>query len=256
MAGFTALIRVLGLLQGGAVTSVFMRRACCAWILAVITMTVGNVLAVVQDNLRRILAYSSVAHAGYMLIGLAAAPDLKGAALEAMVFYLVAYGAMTVGAFALLSYLTTPTREVETVDDMAGLGRTHPGIALLMTVFLFSMIGMPLTAGFAGKFQLFFSAIAVNRTPDQQPLFVVLGVVAAINGAIGAYYYLRIVATMFLRDALKPLQPRLQIPALTAAVRAPLAIIGFGSRSRSPRPFARARRSPAPTAVDAHRLAK
>jgi NADH-quinone oxidoreductase subunit N len=230
VAGFTALIRVLGLLQGDAVSGVFAetRVVLLLWILAVITMTVGNVLAVVQDNLRRILAYSSVAHAGYMLIGLAAAPELKGPALEAMLFYLVAYGAMTVGAFALLSYLTTPTREVETVDDVAGLGRSHPGIALLMTVFLFSMIGMPLTAGFAGKFQLFFSAIAVERTSEQQPLFLILGVVAAVNGAIGAYYYLRIVAAMFLRDPLKPLQPKFRFPALAAATICAVLSVGFG----------------------------
>ena len=106
-----------------------------------------------------------------------------------------------------------------------------------MTVFLFSMIGMPMTAGFAGKFLLFFSAIAVERTPEQQPLFVILGVVAAINGAIGAYYYLRIVAAMFLRDALKPLQPKFQIPALAAAVICVAITLGFGI---IPRPLATA----------------
>ena len=252
VAGFAALIRVLGLLQGGAVSGVFTETqvVLLLWILAVITMTVGNVLAVVQNNLRRILAYSSVAHAGYMLIGLAAAPELKGPALEALLFYLIAYGAMTIGAFALLSYLTTPTREVEMVDDLAGLGRTHPGLALMMTVVLFSMIGMPLTAGFAGKFQLFFSAIAVERLPGQQPLFVILGVVAAINGAIGAYYYLRIVAAMFLRDALKPLQPKFQVPALAAAAICAVLTIGFGVY---PKPLTEAVRHafapPAPVSV-------
>jgi NADH-quinone oxidoreductase subunit N len=97
-----------------------------------------------------------------------------------------------------------------------------------MGVFLLSMIGIPLTAGFAGKFQLFFSAIAVERTPDQQPLFVILGVIAAINGAIGAYYYLRILAAMFLRDALRPLQPKVQVPALAAAVICAAVTIVFG----------------------------
>jgi NADH-quinone oxidoreductase subunit N len=253
VAGFAALIRVLGLLQGDAAHAFLAdaRVPLLLWILAIITMTVGNVLAVVQNNLRRILAYSSVAHAGYMLIGLAAAPELKGATrgLEAVLFYLIAYGAMTVGAFAVLSYLTTRQRDVETVDDVAGLGRTHPGIALLMTLFLFSMIGMPLTAGFAGKLLLFFNAIAVERSPDQQPLYVILGVVAAINGAIGAYYYLRIVAAMFLRDALKPLQPRFQVPALAAVLLCAIVTLAFGIYQKPLASAAREAVAPPPVAA-------
>src|SRR5436305_349719 len=119
------------------------------WLLAAITMTAGNILALLQDNLKRILAYSSVAHGGYMLIGLAAAPHLRATGAremhgtEATFFYLIAYGAMTIGAFAVLAYLRTPQREVETVDDLAGVGRTQPLIALAMSVFLFSLIGLP-----------------------------------------------------------------------------------------------------------------
>jgi NADH-quinone oxidoreductase subunit N len=183
------------------------------WILAAITMTLGNVVALWQDNLQRILAYSSVAHAGYMLIGLTAAPYLAPNApggVGAVLFYLVAYGAMTLGAFGAIALLNTSGRRVETVDDLAGLGRSHPGVALLMAVFLFSLIGLPLTAGFAGKLQLFWGALDVwQRTGDDGRLYLVLAVVGALNAAIGAYYYLRIISVMYLRGSVQPLpQPR------------------------------------------------
>jgi NADH-quinone oxidoreductase subunit N len=172
-----------------------------------------------QNDLKRLLAYSSVAHAGYMLVGLAAAPLLGGAApvagVEAVVFYLVAYGAMTIGAFAVISYLSTPQRPVETVDDLDGLSVTHPGMALLLVLFLFSLIGMPLTAGFWGKLQLIFGAMDVP--PDLAALggsqslvwFIVLAVITALNAAVGGWYYLRIAAVMYLRTPLQPLpRPR------------------------------------------------
>src|SRR5262249_40626778 len=136
------------------------------WFLAAVTMFLGNFLGLLQDNLKRLLAYSSIAHAGYMLIALAVAPYLRSQtsptgseppdALEALLYYLVAYGVMTIGAFGVLSYLSTHERPVDTIDDLAGLGGTHPGAALAMVVFLFSLIGIPLTAGFNGKFLIFF----------------------------------------------------------------------------------------------------
>src|SRR5262249_12169500 len=117
------------------------------WFLAAITMTLGNVLALLQDNLKRLLAYSSVAHAGYMLIALAAAPYLRSASdggqagaapggVESLLFYLVAYGAMTIGAFGVIAYLSSKERPVESVDDLSGLSSSHPGVALLMVLFL------------------------------------------------------------------------------------------------------------------------
>jgi NADH-quinone oxidoreductase subunit N len=188
-----------------------------------------------QDNLKRILAYSSVAHGGYMLMGLAAAPHLRGTGArglhgtEAVFFYLIAYGAMTVGAFAVLHYLRTPQREVETVDDLAGVGRTHPLAALAMGVFLFSLIGLPLTAGFSGKFLLFLSAIeAEGQRPERTGLFIALAVIGAINAAIGAYYYLRIIAAMYLRDAIKPLRPAFQVPAPLAIAACVVLTIALG----------------------------
>jgi NADH-quinone oxidoreductase subunit N len=237
LAGFVALVRLLGFapaaellgdprhpvvpgfVLGPQVSMLF-------WILAVVTMTLGNMLALLQDNLKRLLAYSSVAHAGYMLIGLAVAPYLWSSAgspvpggVEAVLFYLGAYGAMTIGAFAVIGYLNTPEQPVETVDDLAGLSRSRPLLALLMSVFLFSLIGMPLTAGFAGKLWLFLGALAVQPEPPDHPwLFLVLALIGAINAAIGAWYYLRICAVMYLRNPLKQIAEHRAWPALTAIV--------------------------------------
>jgi NADH-quinone oxidoreductase subunit N len=118
---------------------------------------------------------------------------------------------MTVGAFAILSYLSTPERPVETIDDLAGLSRSHPGVALLMALFLFSLIGIPLTAGFWGKFLLFNSALLVPFSTDDaaslelRRWFIGLAFIAAVNAAIGGWYYLRIAAAMYLREP--PLSP-------------------------------------------------
>jgi NADH-quinone oxidoreductase subunit N len=177
-----------------------------------------------QDNIKRLLAYSSVAHAGYMLVALAVAPYLRGNnanaqpdAIEALLFYLVGYGVMTVGAFAVLAYLDSPEKPVETVDDLAGLSRSHPRVALAMTVFLFSLIGIPLTAGFTGKFLVFFGALAVP-SPEHVTQARVLAILAAINAAIGGWYYLRIVAVMYLRNPLQPLTGRRTVPGLITVV--------------------------------------
>src|SRR5262249_47050899 len=150
-------------------------------------------LALLQDNIKRLLAYSSVAHSGYMLIGLTVASQLSdpgAGGLDALLFYVVAYSAMTIGAFGVVILLSTRDRAVETVDDLAGLGVSRPGVALLMTVFLLSLIGFPLTAGFAGKFLLFYGALSVPSV-DHPWLFPGLAVVGVINAAIGGWYYLR-----------------------------------------------------------------
>jgi NADH-quinone oxidoreductase subunit N len=253
VAGFAALVRVLGFLpytfegrsltEGGAAGLMLGEQVpVLLWILSAVTMTLGNVLALLQDNLKRLLAYSSVAHAGYMLIGLSVAPRLAYdpsspvGGVEAMLFYLVAYGGMTVGAFAVLSYLSTPERPVETVDDLAGLGRSHPGVALLMAVFLFSLIGMPLTAGFAGKFLLFNSALlvpfnldgAASPSLEQHKLFIILALIAAINAAIGGWYYLRVTAAMYLRDPLNPIAKGRIRPVLVAAWACGLVTLAVG----------------------------
>lgn len=218
-AGFIALLRVLGFVTAGGdveqTTAYGAQMPILLWIVAAVTMTLGNVLALLQDNLKRLLAYSSVAHAGYMLIGLAVANRVPSVSdgVMAMLFYLIAYGGMTIGAFAVLAYLSTPERPVETENDLAGLGTSHPEVALLMTVFLLSLIGMPATAGFAGKALLFWSALEAGSSSS---LFVWLAVVGAINAAIGAWYYLRILAKMYLQTAVQPLARPQALPILAA----------------------------------------
>jgi NADH-quinone oxidoreductase subunit N len=224
VVGFVALLRVLGFVLPATVappdaigTGLSDQVPILFWFMALITMTWGNLLALLQDNLKRLLAYSSVAHAGYMLIALAAAPyQDSGDGVEALLYYLVAYGVMTVGAFAVLAYLTTPERPVDTTDDLAGLSRSHPGLALMMAIFLFSLIGIPLTAGFTGKLLIFFGAMAVRA--EHAYLYWVLALVGVINAAIGAWYYLRLVAVMYLRQPLEPLAPRRNVPGLVTVL--------------------------------------
>lgn len=224
VAGFVALIRILGMVPyqipldgaviegGGPIASKMVSTL--LWILAAVTMTLGNVLALLQTNIKRLLAYSSVAHAGYMLIGLSIAPYLQGNqsnGIEAVLFYLVSYGAMTIGAFAVIAYLSSRSRSVETIDDLSGLSSSHPGIALLMALFLFSLIGMPATAGFMGKFLLFFDAFTVPNTgqlAERAQLFRGLALIGAINAAIGAWYYLKMITAMYLRKPLPEALPK------------------------------------------------
>ena len=198
--------------------------------LAILTMFLGNILALLQDNLKRLLAYSSVAHAGYMMVALASAPFLSGGSdgsngVAALLYYLVAYGGMTIGAFAVIGYLSTVERPVENVDDLAGLCKTHPVIALLMAVFLFSLIGMPLTAGFTGKFLIFFGALTVPG--EQSATFTVLAFLGMINAAIGGWYYLRVIAVMYLRSPLKPFVVPVNRPALVALGLCVLLTVGL-----------------------------
>jgi NADH-quinone oxidoreductase subunit N len=248
-AGFIALLRLLGFVTPESLlraTVSIAQLPTLLLILSVATMTLGNILALLQDNLRRLLAYSSVAHAGYMLIGLAAASarglgdrDKLGlAGIDAVLFYLVAYGAMTVGAFAVISYLNTPQlgdrgQPVENVDDLAGLSRSQPGLALILTVFLFSLIGIPLTAGFVGKLLVFQGALAVpsgsdNAAVDQAQRFRVLALIGAINAATGGWYYLRIIVMMYLRDSVRRVQPARSWPGLAAIAACALVTVVFG----------------------------
>jgi NADH-quinone oxidoreductase subunit N len=269
VAGFIVLARVLGLVGGDPLRIPFdanTQLPLLLWILAILTMTLGNILALLQDDIRRMLAYSSVAHAGYMLMGVVVAcslPDAKGlpktvprsgevvglappaiGGIDALLVYLVAYGMMTLGAFAVILYLSTPERPVEAIDDLGGLGQTHPVSAGAMAVFLFSLIGLPLTVGFAGKLLLFAGAFtAPNNTPAMGNLYRVMAVVAAVNAAVGAYYYLRVVGVMYLRTPLRPITGSRAIPTLAASVVLAGATLVFGVYSD---PIAKAARKAAP----------
>ena len=228
LVGFVALARVLGLAVRPADGLPFDAASTLVpltlWVLALVTMTVGNVLALLQDDLKRMLAYSGIAHSGYMLIGIvvacavrpSAGPEMSG--LAAALFYLVAYGLMTIGSFALVVYLDRPERPVRRVDDLAGLGEANPVSAVLMAVFLFSLIGLPLTAGFAGKFLLFVGAFDAPVVPPMGNLYRILVVVAAVNAAVAAVYYLRLVGAMYLRSPLARPGPSRGVLPLFAAI--------------------------------------
>ncbi len=152
------------------------------WIIAVLTMTLGNVGALLQTSIKRILAYSSIAHSGYMLIGILAGPGLG---MSAVLFYMLAYGLMNTAAFAVLAGLERSGREIETLDDLAGLRQRHPLMAGVMVVSALSLIGFPPLLGFWGKLYLFIAGIEAGH--------ILLVVIAGLNSAISAWYYLGLV---------------------------------------------------------------
>jgi NADH-quinone oxidoreductase subunit N len=202
-AGFLAMLRLL------TFSMPFLDRevSFLVWILAAITMTWGNVLGLLQNNLRRLLAYSSIAHAGYMLIGLGVGSaggtqHLMASGAESVVFYLPVYAAMTIGAFAVIVYLSSPIRPVETVDDLSGLARTNPLVAMTLAVFLLSLTGIPITAGFWGKLAVFSSAIG-----SADVRYIWLAVIGVVNAAISSYYYLRIIGVMCFQESYNPFAP-------------------------------------------------
>ena len=162
-------------------------------LVAFASMTLGNLAAIRQDNVKRMLAYSSIAHAGYLLVGIAAVGFGVAAAKPAIVFYLAAYAATTLGAFAVASWVGRKGDECQHVDDWAGLARKRPALALAMTLFLLSLAGFPPTGGFFAKFFLFRSAV-------ERPELIWLVVAAVLNSVVSVYYYLRIVVAMYFRE--------------------------------------------------------
>ena len=235
-AGFVALARLFGLVSSHSAGLPFgidiSLLPLSLWVIALITMTFGNLLGLLQDNLKRLLAYSGIAHSGYMLIGVlvasAAPADAARGGMDATFFYLAAYGLMTAGTFAVISHLERPDRPVETVDDLAGLGRTNPLAAACLAVFLFSLIGLPLTAGFVGKFNLFVAAFEVPTSTRMQGMYQILAVAAVVNAAISAVYYLRLLGVLFLRGPLQPTAGGRGSPQLLVAVGCALATLVVG----------------------------
>ena len=158
-------------------------------VLAMLTMTVGNVIAIAQTSIKRMLAYSSIAHAGYILIGLAAA---NNDGVSSAMLYLLVYCVMNIGAFGAVILAKTEDGESLMISDYAGLGLRKPLLAMFMTIMLLSLAGFPPTAGFVGKFYIFKSAVQAGH--------IWLVVVGAVNTAISAFYYLRVVVTMYMRE--------------------------------------------------------
>jgi len=177
------------------------------WVTAALSMILGNVGALVQQNVKRLLAYSSIAHAGYLLMAFAALPN-NG--IPAVMFYTAAYAAMNVGAFAVVSHLAGAGERFVTLDDYAGLGRRSPLLAATLTIFLLSLIGIPTTGGFFAKFYVFSAALQAN--------LVGLTIIGVLNSAVGAYYYLRIIVMMYMREAREEVPATPVPPALGAAL--------------------------------------
>ena len=214
-AGMVALVRIAVVAMPGAADPDYAWRV--VLILSMLTMTFGNVVALWQENLRRLLAYSSIAHAGYMLVGLAvglvpAGHRVEWSGVGALLFYLCVYAVATIGTFAALEFLGRRDRQIEAVEELAGLGRTRPFLAVAIAVFMFSLAGIPPLAGFWGKLSLFGSALSVDAgnwsAGSLWPWFVALAIVGMLNAAVAAAYYLRIVAVMYFRTPLAVLRPR------------------------------------------------
>jgi NADH-quinone oxidoreductase subunit N len=220
-AAFAALIRVLVVALRGAQPD----WTALLWIVAALTMTVGNVAALAQSNLKRLLAYSSIAHAGYMLVGLVAGGT---AGTGAVLFYLLTYTFTTVGAFGAITLCERARAEAVEVGDYAGLARRHPVVAAVLGLFLLSLVGIPPLAGFVGKFYLFSAAVRAG--------YVWLTIIAVLNSAIAAYYYLRVVVYMYMREPEGA--ATVWAPSFAGGLALAVALVGVVLLGVIPAPFA------------------
>src|SRR5712671_6008637 len=184
------------------------------WVLAVLTMFVGNLGALVQTNVKRLLAYSSIAHAGYILVAFAAVTYLAGdadsgaaPAYAAVLFYLVTYALVKLGAFTMVSQLGGAGEKHLGLEDYAGLGQRQPVAAAVLSLFLLSLLGLPVTAGFFGKFYIFKAAVSSH--------LIWLAVLMAVNSIIGAYYYIRLIVVMYMREPSAESTPAIAVFPLT-----------------------------------------
>ncbi len=169
------------------------------WGCALLTMVVGNFAALLQTNVKRLLGYSSIAHAGYIMVALTASSEIG---IAAAMFYLASYALMNIGAFAVVSHVASRNERYVQIEDMAGLGRREPVTAALLAIFVFSLIGVPLTGGFFAKFYVFKAALDSH--------LVWLTVLGLVNSAIAAYYYLKILVAVYMQE---PSAATEQLPA-------------------------------------------
>jgi NADH-quinone oxidoreductase subunit N len=200
VAAFGALVRIVAVAFQPAADAVFT----ILWVLAVLSMTVGNLMAIIQRNAKRMLAYSSIAHAGYLLVGV-----LVGGTMghSAVLFYLLIYTFMTIGAFAVIALLARDGEEHDRIEDLAGLIQTRPFPAIVMAICMFSLAGIPFTAGFMGKFQLFLAAIE-RGIASADTWLLAIAVIGVLNSAISLTYYLRIPLVMFMQQPPKDSETR------------------------------------------------
>jgi NADH-quinone oxidoreductase subunit N len=192
VAAFGALVRVLATALPASSELLYP----VLWVLAAGTMTVGNIMAIVQSNAKRMLAYSSIAHAGYVLVGVAVGTQ---AGYSAVLFYLLVYTFMTIAAFTVVAILARAGQERDRIADLDGLGTTRPLLAAVMAIAMFSLAGIPGTAGFMGKFYLF-RAVIERGIAIADTSLVVLAILGVLNSALSLVYYLRIPVTMYMRE--------------------------------------------------------
>ena len=190
-------------------------------VLAVLTMILGNLAALRQDNIKRMLAYSSIGHAGYILVGIAAMGLGAASAKPAVLFYLLSYTFTTLGSFGVLAWIGNRQDERLFVEDWAGLGSSRPGVALAMTIFLLSLGGVPPTSGFFAKFYLF-------RAAMEKPQLSLLVVVGVLSSVVSVFYYLRVVVAMYFREPLRPLTPTDAASTRAALLITAVAVLALG----------------------------
>ena len=199
------------------------------WVLAVVTMTAGNLIALVQRNIKRMLAYSSIAHAGYILVGVAALGTDNTNAASSIMFYVLVYAFMTLGAFAFVSAIEKKgfTRGLEE-GDYSGLGLQRPFLGFCMAVFMFSLAGIPPTAGFFAKYYVF--SAAVDRG------MVGLAIIGVLNSALSLYYYLRVIVAMYMRKSEEPVPVHADLGVKIVLLVSLLAVLwlGFGPAGMVP----------------------
>ncbi|WP_214103401.1 NADH-quinone oxidoreductase subunit NuoN [Acrocarpospora catenulata] len=213
VAAFGAVLRVFWVALGNLIWS----WEPVMWAVAILTMVVGAILAITQTDIKRMLAYSSVAHAGFLLVGVIAIGDAKqnSLALGAILFYLAVYGVTTIGAFAVVTMVRDPGGEAWHLSRWAGLGKRSPKLAGLFAFFLLAFAGIPLTSGFFGKYAVFQAAVADHATP--------LVVVGVISSAIAAFFYVRVIVLMFFSD------PAADGPTVVVPSWGTAAVVGFSA---------------------------
>jgi NADH-quinone oxidoreductase subunit N len=193
-AAFGSLVRILsGLGYGSGFSDVFQGHVHdILWVCAASTMVLGNFVALTQTNLKRMLAYSSIAHTGYLLMGVLAGPK-SGLGFAPVVFYLAIYAAMNCGAFVILTLFSSRGDSGMNLQDLSGIAHRHPWLSFSMAAFLLSMGGIPPLAGFVAKYLVLYSAIQANE--------VSLVLIAVLCSAVSVYYYLRVIVIMYMRNA-------------------------------------------------------
>ena len=214
IAGFAALLRVFAT----AFPSIATDMTDILWVMSALTMIVGNLVAVSQTDIKRMLAYSSIAHAGYILMAFVpyGNPEVRDVSIAAGLFYLVSYAITNFGAWGVVIALEKKEEKGLAIEDYAGLGRKHPALAAAMTVFMLSLVGFPPTLGLVGKFYLFRAVMAGG--------FTWLAIIGVVTSLVSAYYYLRVVVTMYMKDG-EPETERETWLGLTTGVTAIITVV-------------------------------